>query len=328
MLLNRRSPEVAKTLDYTHPPLTDQLSRLGIRQIELDCFADPQGGLYAHPKGVQWAASNGLPPVPNHDPEGKLSQPGFKVMHVPDIDYMTTVLMFRDGLRQVLDWSEHHPQHVPLFILLELKEDQESPELTQPIRFGAQELAALETEALSVIPRQKILSPDDVRGGERSLPEALRKHGWPKLDAVRGKIFFGMDNESAVRDLYLKGHPALEGELFFVSVPATNPAAAWMKVNDPVRDFDQIQKLVRNGFLVRTRADADTQQARANDPAQRDKAFASGAQFISTDYREPNLSFSPYCVQFKNGMVARSNPVSGNASLWGIDLENPQKPSR
>jgi Phosphoinositide phospholipase C, Ca2+-dependent len=84
-LLAKRDPNVAKGLDYTHLPLPEQLSRLGIRQIELDCLADPQGGLYADPKGVHWAADAGLPPVPNHDPEGKLHQPGFKVMHVPDI---------------------------------------------------------------------------------------------------------------------------------------------------------------------------------------------------------------------------------------------------
>ena len=77
---------------------------------------------------------------------------------------------------------------------------------------------------------------------------------------------FGMDNEGAPRDLYLKGHPALQGRMLFVSVAETHPAAAWMKVNDPVGDFDRIQHLVRQGFLVRTRADADTKEARANDP--------------------------------------------------------------
>ena len=327
MLLATRGPETMKALSYTHPPLPEQLSRLGIRQIELDCFADPKGGLYAHPKGAQWAASAGLPPVPNQDPEGKLGRPGFKVMHVPDIDYMSTVLTLTDGLKQVQEWSNQHPGHVPIFILLELKEDSESPELTQVLRFGEKELAALEAEITSVIPRQKILKPDDIRRGERSLPAALQKYGWPRLDSVRNKIIFGMDNESAIRDLYLKGHPALEGKLLFVSVPATNPAAAWMKMNDPVRGFDQIQGLVKAGFLVRTRADADTRQSRANDPTQRDKAFASGAQFVSTDYREPNLSFSPYSVCFENGIVARVNPVNGNPLLRGIDLETPQKPS-
>jgi hypothetical protein len=96
--------------------------------------------LYANPKGVQWAANAGLPPVPNQDPEGKLMRPGFKVMHVPDIDYMSTVLTLTDGLKQVLYWSERHPKHVPIFVLLELKEDAESPDLTQPLRFGENEL--------------------------------------------------------------------------------------------------------------------------------------------------------------------------------------------
>ena len=120
-VLASRSPETAQALDYTHPPLTDQFSRLGIRQIELDCFADPDGGLYAHPKGVEWVKRAGLPPVPNHDPEGRLRQPGFKVMHVPDIDYFSTVPTLRVALQQVFDWSEQHPGHIPIFILLELK---------------------------------------------------------------------------------------------------------------------------------------------------------------------------------------------------------------
>ena len=84
-----------------------------------------------------------------------------------------------------------------------------------------------------------------------------------------------------------------------------------MKVNDPVRDFDRIQSLVRDGFLVRTRADADTRQARKNDPSQRDKALASGAQFVSTDYPEPRVEFSAYKVRLPDGVVARSNPING-----------------
>jgi hypothetical protein len=320
-LLAKRDPRAVQSLDYTHPPLADQFSRLGIRQIELDCLADPTGGLYAHPKGPAWAAQAGLPPVPNQDPEGKLLKPGVKVMHVPDIDYMTSVLTLKDGLRQVLDWSNQHPSHVPVFILIELKEDADGPELTKPIPFGENELATLEAEIASVIPRQKILAPDDVRRGEKSLPEALHKYGWPELDSVRGKVLFGLDNESAVRDLYLKGHPALEGRLLFVSVPRTNSAAAWMKMNDPIHDFTEIQNLVRSGFLVRTRADADTRQARANDTTQRDAALASGAQFVSTDYAEPNKVLSIYCVRFKHEIVARANPVSGSSLSPDMDLE-------
>lgn len=44
-MLATKSPLMAIGLDYTHVLLTEQINRLGIRQIELDCFADPDGGL-------------------------------------------------------------------------------------------------------------------------------------------------------------------------------------------------------------------------------------------------------------------------------------------
>jgi hypothetical protein len=132
---------------------------------------------------------------------------------------------------------------------------------------------------------------------------------------------FALDNENKLRDLYLEGHPALRDRPMFVSVAPDHPAAAWMKVNDAVRDFDRIRGLVRDGFLVRTRADTDTVEARKNDPSRRDKALASGAQFVSTDYPEPRSAFSDYVVRFPGGIVARPNPINGVASV--TDPEGP-----
>ena len=319
--LAQRAPELAQGLDYSHRPLPEQLSRLGIRQLELDCFADPKGGLYAEPRGPKLAAALGLPPVPNHDPEHRLQAPGFKIMHAQDIDYFSTVLTLVEGLQQVRAWSEQHPRHFPIFIYLEMKEEQYLPMLSRPLPFGEPEFQALEAEILSVFPRNQILTPDDVRGKEATLPEALRKHGWPTLKAARGKVIFGMINESAVRDLYLKGHPTLEGRLMFVGVPPTHPAAAWLRVDDPIENYGRIQELVKAGFVVRTRADAGGVQARANDTHRRERAMASGAQFISTDYPEANPAFSPYAVHFEDGIVVRINPVNGDPSLRGVDLE-------
>ena len=122
------------------------------------------------------------------------------------------------------------------------------------------------------------------------------------------------------------GIKALEGRLMFTTVAPTDPSAAWFNINDPIKEFDRIQKLVRDGFLVRTRADADTVQARANDTNQRDKALASGAQFVSTDYPEPDRRLTDYCVQLPGGIVARSNPVIGDPALGRNDLES-RKPA-
>src|ERR1700742_3552622 len=69
-----------KCLDYQHQPLTQQFDS-GVRQIELDVYADTKGGLYAHPSGPAMAAAAHLPPDPDFDPKGVMSKPGFKVMH-------------------------------------------------------------------------------------------------------------------------------------------------------------------------------------------------------------------------------------------------------
>jgi Phosphoinositide phospholipase C, Ca2+-dependent len=144
---------------------------------------------------------------------------------------------------------------------------------------------------------------------------------------VRGTVMFALDNEGAIRDRYLQGHVALKDRVMFATVARDDPAAAWFKINDPIKSYDRIQGLVRDGFMVRTRADADTVQSRKNDTTQREKALASGAQFVSTDYPEPDRRFSEYSVRFPAGQVARSNPVSGDPAWSDLDLET-GKPAR
>jgi hypothetical protein len=134
-------------------------------------------------------------------------------------------------------------------------------------------------------------------------------------------VIFALDNTGPEREVYLKDHPALSGRLMFASVDEDDPAAAWFKINDPIASFDDIQRLVKAGFLVRTRADADTKQARDGSTEMRDRALSSGAQFVSTDYPVPDPRFTGYCVQLPGRAVARSNPVSGDRSRDGLDLE-------
>ena len=94
----------------------------------------------------------------------------------------------------------------------------------------------------------------------------------------------------------------------FANLPESEPGAALLVVNDPVASFDRIQTLVRQGFIVRTRADADTREARLNDTGRRERALASGAQLVSTDYYRPATHFgTDYQVRIPGGM--RCNPL-------------------
>jgi len=306
-------PDVAPTLEYTHVPLTEQFESQGIRQIELDVFYDPEGGLYSeHQERTLF----------DEDPASgidALSEPGFKVLHVQEIDYETTCYTFVSCLTEIKQWSDANPDHLPIMVLVEAK-DEEIPDplnlgFAIPLPIDAAALDAIDAEIRSVFPAEQIILPDDVRGAAVTLEMAVLEAGWPALPAARGKIIFALDNGGHIRDLYIEGHTSLEGRVLFTDSDPGTPEAAFIKQNNPLAEPGFIENRVSEGYLVRTRADADTLQARNNDTTQRDAALASGAHFISTDYPVPNLAFSDYQVSIPGGNIARCNPVNpGNCT--------------
>jgi len=309
-------PLLGVVWDYEHPPLDVQFEELGVRQIELDVFLDPEGGRYASRLGPVIAGLPGESGVP------ELDEPGMKVLHVQDLDFETTCYTLRACLETVVAWSDRNPRHLPILILVELKEDRVEPDLgfKVPLPFGPAEMDELDAEILSVVPRHKIVTPDDVRGRRATLDEAVRRDGWPALGRLRGRLLFAMDNGGAQRAIYTDGRPSAEGRVLFPNAVEGAPDAAFIKLNDPLGDFARIQAAVATGYLVRTRADVDTMEARLGDTGPRDAALASGAQFVSTDYPEPDPRFGTgYQVSFPGDTVARCNPVTaprGCRSEW------------
>ena len=66
--------------------------------------------------------------------------------------------------------------------------------------------------------------------------------------------------------------------------------------------------MVKKGYMVRTRADADTEEARRNDKTVFQAACASGAQIITTDYYYKSAFFpSDYVVKFDDGSYMRKD---------------------
>jgi hypothetical protein len=309
-LLREAAGERLRTYEYTHRPLTEQLSRLHIRQFELDVFADPEGGRYARPAALGLVA--GLEP-----PGAVMREPGFKVLHVQDIDFRSTCPTLAACLVEIRDWSRAHPSHVPIMILVEAKDtvprEAEGIDFVTPIPFGAEELRALDTEIRSVFDADHLVTPDSVRGSRATLEEAIRATGWPLLRDVRGKVIFALDNTGEHRLHYLQGNPSLEGRVMFVSSPPGDPSAAFLKMNEALGDDEaRIRQMVEAGFLVRTRADVSTEEARTGDTVRRDNAFRSGAHFVSTDFPEVSPFGSGYVARLPGAahLPARCNPVT------------------
>jgi hypothetical protein len=306
-LLAAEDPELARSLDYSHPSITQQLSS-GIRQLEFDIYADSKGGRYARPLGPRWALERGLPMASPAYADGVMEAPGFKVLHMQDVDYVSTCQPFRACLEEVRSWSDSHPGHLPLFLLIETKRSEgrwrwESG-TTDP--FTGETLDGLDSEIRSVFSEDRLITPDKVRGDYPTLERAVLDHGWPSLAEARGKMVFLLDQKN-VSAAYLSSHPALRGRVLFTNADPGSPDAAFVERNKA--SAGEIADLVRKGYLVRTRTDWDTVQARSNDISRRDGAMASGAQILSTDYppEEPSR-WTGYEVAFPEGTV-RCNPV-------------------
>ncbi|SOB86414.1 Phosphoinositide phospholipase C, Ca2+-dependent [Sphingomonas guangdongensis] len=286
-------PRAADSLDYAHRPLEEQLDA-GARQLEIDVNHDPRGGHYA-------AGST--------DPQ--LRAPGFKVLHIPGIDNASHCVRFTDCLTRLRAWSDAHPRHVPILILVNARDERNAARGgIDALPFDTAAYDALDAEVRSILPPAKLITPDDVQGRYPTLRDAVRANNWPLLDAARGRFLFALDETPAKVAVYRGRRRSLEGRVFFINTDEESPAAAYLTLNDPVGQADRIRRAVAANYLVRTRADANTVEARTGDTRPRGAALAGGAQYVSTDYLWPDPRFgNDYRVSLPGGGAARCNPV-------------------
>lgn len=275
----------AKTWDYTHAPLDVQLDR-GVRSFELDL---------------------------HHSAEG------YRVYHAQLFDFGTTCRRFVDCLEVLRAWSAEHPRHVPIMMLLEIKDEPLAQITTPTLLIDAPALDRLDEEIRSVLSLDQLIVPDMVRGDAPTLNQAVRERGWPTLEASRGRFMFILHEGGAIRETYAKGRPSLEGRVMFTRSEEGRPDAAALVVDWP--SVDRIQRLVREGYIVRTRADAQLRF----DTSRREAALASGAQIVSTDYpRGEADEATGYVVELPGGVAARPNPVNVPTSSSLKEIEDPK----
>ena len=104
-------PSLAAEIEYGHLPLAEQLADHGIRQLEIDVVADPDGGLYATPAALEILGIE-------EEPDPAMLEPGFKVQHIQDVDFETTCPTFTMCLSQIEAWSSANPNHLPVMVMV------------------------------------------------------------------------------------------------------------------------------------------------------------------------------------------------------------------
>ncbi len=260
-------------LNYELPPIKEQLD-VGIRAFELD--------LHYH----------------NTD--------GWLVLHIPQIDPESNCKKLRECLLEFKEWSNKHPKHLPVFVILDLTnefvkwEGFKIPSLN--------ELGELETLLLEIFEKDKIITPDNIRGNYDTLEEAVLNNNWMKLSESRGKFLFIFHNKSRLRRLYTNDDRALKGKLMFVnSIPGEGYTSIIISMNPSV---EVMSSWVQKGYFVITFG-CDPKLMNKDRCSQFDEmAFATGAQVIQTDY--PPSSPHPktgYFLTFPDGSTFRWNPL-------------------
>ena len=182
----------AEALDYGLPTLTSQLDN-DVRALSFDIAYDPKGGAYKNPAG----ASMAMDLLPD-DYIQAMTRPGFKVIHVLDVDFRSSCLALADCLREVSVWSRAHPRHLPLIISLKTSDAKTPmPGATKPLACDEAAMSALEDEIRASFAPDQMITPDQVQGRHASLREAVLAQAWPQLGAARGKVIFVLDDSAA-----------------------------------------------------------------------------------------------------------------------------------
>ena len=273
---------------YTHEPLDVQSSQLGVRQFEIDVWWDPRGQLYVY-----------------HN----------------QYDSGTTCLTFEDCLATLLEWSESNGGHHPLFVWVEPKDwPEQATDVTTTLELSGL-LEDIEQEISQFWPRNKTITPDDVRGGWPTLKEGVLNDGWPLLEESRGKAVFVLLASGETRDLYLEDYPGLTDARMFTLSDESSGEASIFSLTDPVGGGEEITRLVTEGYIVRSRADSGGEEADNNDTTRLEAALAVGAHSISTDY-PGQVGGIDYWVEIPNGTPSRCNPIAAPAWCSSEDIES------
>ncbi|WP_200979155.1 Ca2+-dependent phosphoinositide-specific phospholipase C [Echinicola sp. 20G] len=305
---------IKEMLAYDFPDFPTQLDA-GMRSLAIDIVYDPSGNRFSRPAIYDIMKAKGIHHYQPYDSTG-MDQPGFKVMHIADIDFLSHYKTFEQALNALKSWSDKNPTHAPVYIMIEAKDAGLPifPNSTEVLPFTAEVYDQLDHKLESVLGREKIITPDDVRGDYATLEEAVLAQNWPTLEASQGKFIFlllpgsaGLSNDHS----YLQDHPSLKGRMMFVKADVGQDHCGFLLLDNAIVRKGDIEEAVKKGYMVRTRSDIETYEAKVNDMSRAETAFESGAQVVSTDFFEPGNAYgTDYVVRMPNNQPLRLNPVN------------------
>lgn len=264
---------------YTHKPLDEQLEG-GVRAFELDLHGSTDGKI--------------------------------RVYHIQALDDRTTCSTLKECLQTIKAWSDEQPTHTPIFVWFEIKND---ASLTPAI----DDLLDVEREILDVIPADRLITADFVRGNFPSARARVEAEGWPALRDVGGMFAFALIDRDDLAKKYSANSTSLDGRKIWINAAAdqhTQPWALITKVGGP-GDKDEIADALEHQLLVATNICAINN---SDDECQTklDTGLGNGLHMLKDDLPFPiaGRSYSAKLAHGSPGCNALTAPADCDASQF------------
>lgn len=270
--------------EYSHAPLPEQLQSQGVRTFELDVHREVDGTL--------------------------------EVYHIIGIDAETTCDTLGECLTQIKGWSDANPEHLPVIVWLELKDDTGGQPLDTP-----EALALLDEAVTSVFPPDRLLTPDDVQGRFPTLRERLRTEGWPTLGELRGQVIVTILDTDAPAEVYTSGYTTLAGKPLFVRADSDQLELPWAAIAKlGIDETDAIAAAHAGNLVIATNVcgAGDSDDACF---AARQQAMDAGFHMLKDDFPAP-VDDREYWLDLTDGEPARCNPVTAPPECTSGALES------
>ncbi len=265
--------------EYSHLPLDQQLGDQGVRAFELDVH---QG----------------------------LSE--LEVYHITVIDSDTTCDTFVDCVGVIEDWSTAHPEHMPIVVWIEVKDETGG----LPIN----DMGPIDDDIRSVIDEAELLTPDDIQGDAESVRAALENEGWPYLDDLRGQVMFvllNVDDDHA--DEYTYGYDNLGGRAMFARADTDQFDLPWSAVAKLGASSSDVAEAHARHMLTATNV-CGADESDDDCFAQFEEAKEAGIHMMKDDFPGP-VSDRDYWMDLADGTPARCNPVTAGPDCTSEAIE-------
>lgn len=261
---------------FSSDDLTSQLN-LGIRSLELDIETKVDGGSVS-----------------------------FICSHKPVFNMSSNCYDFAKALREIKMWSDANPSHLPLTMIIEPKKVF-MPE--KGMRYFNLEYAKKLDELLIDVFGEKLITPAKMMGDYSSLREMRENNGWMTLREAAGHVMVLL-HDTGVTEKYIKRDLTMRTQAMFPMLrykSRDESYASFLLVNQPDDAEKYGKELTEKGIIFRTLID----KYGSHPDEAREKAFASGAQIISTDYPpKTDMTGVEYFVSFPGGKTMRLNSTN------------------